>query len=250
MQTVRITTSQNITIDYEVAGLGERMLAYLVDAGIFIILYLLGILIGVGGAVAGGSGAGLIVLVIIYFALFVFYDLACEIFMNGQSFGKRVMKIKVVSLNGGQPSIGQYLLRWIFRIVDMSLTSGVCAIVTIAASGKSQRLGDIVAGTTLIKTEPRSKMDQIAHMPVADVNYEPVYKEAGNLTDKDVALIHEVIQTYMQTGNTAVVYSMANQIKQHLNISIHNGMDELLFLQTVVKDYNHLTVSSSYNFNA
>ncbi|WP_158825262.1 RDD family protein [Mucilaginibacter lacusdianchii] len=250
MQTITITTSQNIDIDYEVAGLGERILAYLIDGGIFMALYFLGVIIAVATASVAASSIGYIIAIAVYFGLYVFYDLVCEIFMNGQSLGKRVMKIKVVSLDGGQPTIGQYLLRWLFRIVDVTITSGVCALITVAVSDKSQRVGDMVAGTTLIKTNPRTKMDSIAFMPAGQTDYEPVYKEVTQLNDKEVALIHEVIHTYMQTGNTAVVYNMAARIKEHLNVQAMERMDDLQFLQTVVKDYNYISANADYNFNA
>jgi uncharacterized RDD family membrane protein YckC len=94
MQTIRITTSQNIDIDYELAGLGERILASLIDFGIFILVTILCIIAGVSFKAETEFG---IIFVVVYAALYVFYDLACEVFMNGQSVGKKVMKIKARS---------------------------------------------------------------------------------------------------------------------------------------------------------
>ncbi|WP_345953531.1 RDD family protein [Mucilaginibacter sp. PAMB04168] len=249
MQTVTIHTSQNIDIDYEVASLGDRILARLVDIALFIIIMIMLVIIAIASnyKTLGDVVIGLVIGT--YFTLYVFYDLACEIFLNGQSIGKRVMKIKVVSLDGAQPSIGQYLLRWLFRIVDFSLTSDLCALITVAVSDKKQRVGDIVANTTLIKTEPRTQMDQVAFAPV-DQGYEPVYKEATQLNDRDIELMHEVINTYMQTGNTTVVYNMAAKVKEHLSVETKPFMDDLQFLQTLIKDYNHIVATSDSNFSA
>src|ERR1700743_3830347 len=130
MQTIRITTSQNIDIDYEVAGLGERILARLIDLAIFVLILILGSFIGSLTNLFLDPGVGLIIILTIYITLFVFYDLLFEVFMNGQSIGKRIMKIKVISLDGGQPRFGQYLLRWLFRIVDFALIEpGLVAFV-------------------------------------------------------------------------------------------------------------------------
>lgn len=240
MQTIRITTSQNIDIDYEVAGLGERILARLIDLGIFILIFFLGMFTaGITNLFVEGVGA--VIVLIIYFSLFVFYDLIFEIFMNGQSIGKRIMKIKVISLDGARPSVGQYLLRWLFRIVDfLIIEPGLVALITAAVSEKPQRVGDIVAGTMLIRTVPRTKIDNIVFMPMYD-GYQPVFKEAGQLSDRDVELIHEVINTYVKTGNNVIVYNMALKVKEHLNIMPPNGMNDMLFLQTVVKDYSHIS---------
>jgi uncharacterized RDD family membrane protein YckC len=241
MQTIKITTSQNIDIDYEVAGLGERIVARLIDLAIFFLIYILGLFVsGLTNWFAGGS-VGIIIVIIVYAVLFVFYDLIFEIFMNGQSIGKRIMKIKVISLDGGQPRVGQYFMRWLFRIIDFLIGwPGLIALIVAAESEKTQRIGDIVAGTILIRTEPRTQINNVVFMPMYD-GYQPVFKEAGQLSDKDIELIHEIISAYVKTGNNVVVYNMALRVKEHLNVTAPNGMNDMLFLQTIIKDYNHIS---------
>jgi uncharacterized RDD family membrane protein YckC len=239
MQTIRITTSQNIDIDYEIAGLGERILATLIDFGIFILVSIFCFILN-AMTNSGGSDVIVGVYVIIFFVLYVFYDLVCEIFMNGQSIGKRSMKIKVISVDGGQASIGQYILRWIFRIVDFTLTSGACAIITTAVSEKSQRLGDIVAGTTLIRTVARTQMDTLAFVAHSD-NYQPVFTQVTQLGDKDIVLINEVLNSYIKSGNTVVLYNTATKLKHLLNINTQ--MDDMTLLHTIIRDYNHIAAA-------
>ena len=240
MQTINITTSQNVDIDYEIAGLGERIVARIIDYAIFILILILGsIVLGAVESVRE-SPFETVVMYIIYGSLYVFYDLVCEIFFNGQSIGKKVMKIKVISLDGARPSISQYLLRWLFRIVDFTLTLDMCALITAAVSENNQRVGDIVAGTTLIRTSPRTKMSSIVFMPSND-GYEPLFKAAGQLNDKDIELIHEVINNYIKTGNNVVVYNLAARVKEHLNTIPPEGMNDMLFLQTIIKDYSHIS---------
>jgi uncharacterized RDD family membrane protein YckC len=250
MQTVTVHTTQNIDIDYEVAGLGDRVLARLIDGGLFLLLIILcGILVVTAGGYESLSNIMVVVGIAVYASMYVFYDLICEIFMNGQSVGKKVRKIKVISLDGAQPTLGQYLLRWLFRIIDFTFTSSLCGLISVAVSDKKQRVGDMVAGTTLIKTEPRTQMDKVAFTP-AELDYEPLYPEVSQLNDRDVELIHEVVQTYMQTGNTAVVYNMAAKIKEHLRVEAQPDMDDLQFLQIVVKDYNHIIAAADRDFSA
>ena len=240
MQTIRITTSQNIDIDFEVAGVGERLLARLIDFALFVVVYIFGIILAAIVSPKTGSTVFIIVLVVIYAVLFVFYDLVCEITANGQSLGKRVMKIKVISLDGARPTFSQYLLRWLFRIVDFSLTFQICGLLSVAISEKRQRAGDMVAGTTLIKTHPRTTINQVVFANTDDA-YQPVFNEASQLSDQDIGLVHEVIQNYLKSGNRDVVYTMANRIKEHLSITIPPEMDSMQFLQTILKDYNHIT---------
>ena len=241
MQTIKITTSQNIDIDYEVAGLGERIVARLIDLAIFVLILILGMFVGDMANWFTNSGISTVIVLIIYASLFVFYDLIFEIFMNGQSVGKRIMKIKVISLDGGQPRVGQYFMRWLFRIVDFLLTwPGLVALIAAAVNEKTQRVGDMVAGTILIRTKPRTQINNIVFMPMYD-GYQPVFKEAGQLNDKDIELIHEIIGAYMKSGNNMVVYNMAQRVKEHLNVVPPNGMNDMLFLQTIIKDYNHIS---------
>ncbi len=240
MQTIRITTSQNIDIDYEIAGVGERILGYLIDAAIFVLVF---IALAISTAFFSGGDRRLIVtIVMIWFAIFIFYDLICEIFMNGQSIGKRVMKIKVISLDGGQPTIGQYMLRWLFRIVDFTLTSGLCAVISTSVSKNSQRVGDMVAGTTLMKTTSRTQIDAIEFAPPEE-NYKPVFTEAAQLKDKDIVLIHEVVSNYIKSGNYEILSITANKLKELLNIT--SDMDDMSFLNTLIRDYNHASAIES-----
>ena len=216
MQTVKIKTSQNIEIDYEVAGLGERILARIVDTGVFIgifyIIYFIVIFFYLAQIQRFESGEGfpvfLIVLLIIYSLIAIFYDLVCEIFFNGQSIGKFAIKIKVVNIDGARPTIGQYFLRWAFRLLDFGITFGIGAIISVAVSEKKQRIGDLVAGTTLIKTKPRVMLDEL-FLNSTDDTYEPVFPEVSNLSDGDITLVHEVISNFKMTGNSSVVYNMA-----------------------------------------
>lgn len=243
METIKVNTSQHVDIDYPVAGVGERIVARLIDLGVFLALYIIFILFvavaGISG-LANGSKYLIPVIIGIYAAGYIFYNLICEIFMNGQCIGKRMMKIKVISLDGSQPTIGQYFIRWLFRLVDFVLTAQVGGLICIAVSEKKQRIGDIVAGTTVIKTVPNTDFSHIAFHPVEE-DYVPVFNNTAILSDRDVELIHEVISTYYKTNNADLIYTMSAKVSRLLAITIPNGMNEMEFLKTVVKDYNHDT---------
>jgi uncharacterized RDD family membrane protein YckC len=244
MQTIKVKTAQNIDIDYEVAGVGERTLARLIDFGFFLALYLIALIIynliekAVGSRLAGE------VIGIVYGSLFVFYDLACETLMNGQSFGKRIMKIKVISLDGGRPRFSQYLLRWLFRIVDFTISFQLCGLLSAALTEKQQRVGDIVAGTTLIKTSPRTKARNIVFKPVEN-NYQPVFANLTALNDNDITLLQEVIRSYYQSSNANVLTGAAAKVRDLLSVSNPENMNDLKFLQTVIKDYKHHAVQDA-----
>lgn len=240
MQTVRITTSQNIDIDYEIAGLGERVLGRLIDLALLTVLLLASLILYKWLEV--GSVAGFQIIFIIGFTLFAFYDLLCESIFNGQSLGKHLMKIKVISLDGCPPTLGQYLMRWLFRIVDFLLTLQVGAVIAVVLTEKSQRLGDIVAGTTLVSTKPRTNIQHLAFAPVS-ADYKPMFLEAGRLNHFEVALIHEVINNVKKSDNFPLLHATATRFKRHLNIVSPAGMGDLDFLEILIADYNFAETS-------
>lgn len=242
MDTIKISTAQNIDIEYEIAGLGERIAARCIDLAGFVVLYFLAMIIGVIGLVSF-SGASFYVALIGFAILFVFYDLICELFMDGQTFGKKALKIKVISLDGAQPTFGQYIFRWLFRMIDFGFPFGwgVVALVSVVVTKNHQRVGDILAKTTLIKTRPRTQIENVAFSFTLPDEYQPVFKEVLHLNDRDIELVYEVLTGYYQNGNPQLIYAMATKIKEHILTTIPAGMNELQFLETVMKDYKQLT---------
>jgi uncharacterized RDD family membrane protein YckC len=235
METITVHTTQNIDIDYEIGGLGERILAYLIDIGMFLALSIIG---GILSASLASEVTGIYFIVI--GLMLLFYDLVCEVFFNGQSVGKLIMKIRVISLDGRRPKFSRYLLRWLFRIVDFPLTSWLGGLISIIVSENGQRIGDLVAGTAIIRTTPRTTMNNIVYTPVDD-SYTPVFPQVIQLNDGDLGLIQEVIDNYYKTGNSVIVYNMADKIRQHLAISLPPQMNSMQFLQIIIKDYSYIT---------
>jgi uncharacterized RDD family membrane protein YckC len=114
LEKVNITTSHNVQISYALASIGDRLLAYLIDS-LILIAYIVIVLLSMGllGGFQNLNSDLLVVAIVIVGIPFLFYHLLFEVFMNGQSIGKKAMSVKVVNLDGSQPSLGNYLLRWI-----------------------------------------------------------------------------------------------------------------------------------------
>jgi uncharacterized RDD family membrane protein YckC len=242
MNTIKITTSQNIELEYDLASLGERIAGRIFDSLIIgaYVLFLFYVFALVFARSKFDSLTALQVLTIVLCLLpIIFYDLLSELIMNGQSVGKRIMKIKVISLDGGRASFGQYIIRWLFRLVDFTLTNSVCALVCVAASPNKQRVGDMVAGTTLIRTSPRTGLQQTIYIPTTDINYKVSFPEITSFNDKDMQLIKEVINQVARSGNIILAFNAAEKIKQTLKIQ--TMLEPYPFLQVLLMDYNHLT---------
>lgn len=229
MTNFNILTSQNVSINYNVAGVGNRIAATTIDY-IFIGIWALFISIIVQ---LNFKITNQYILALLYSPV-VFYQLLMEIFFNGQSAGKMMMKIRVMKTDGSAPSVISYLLRWMFRLVDITFSMGSIAIVMIAFTEKAQRLGDLTAGTTVIRLKTTTKLGEL--VPVAkDVNYQPVYSEVVALNDQDISLVKKVLFKQTGTFNPLLAEKMAIHIRKVTGITTE--MNDLQFLKTILADY-------------
>ena len=241
MATIRVHTAQNVTLEYEVASLGDRIVAAIIDNVVlaaWVIAWLM-----VFGFFSVGSrrtteGVALYSMLFILGFTYVFYNLICEVFFNGQSVGKKAMDIRVMRLNGTAPGLGDYLLRWLLRIIDTGFMGGVVAMVAIAANGRGQRLGDMAAGTTVLKVRPRATPGALLSglTPLAD--YQVVFPQASLLADHDVALVRQLLQKARARQNYEIINEVANKVKSITGI--RTDLPDEPFLQTVLRDHAHL----------
>ena len=236
MQSIKIRTSQNIELEYPLAGVGDRLVAYLID---FLIYIAYGVSLLLLSDAMGGFGNNAWIFLILVLPV-LFYQLCCEVFLNGQSLGKKAKQIRVISLDGNQPTIGQYLVRWIFRIVDDMIGNGVIAIVTIALSEKSQRVGDMLAGTTVVRTRPQSGFHETLFAETA-TDYVPTYTRAGQLSDQDIALLKEVLNRHRSDAGAHAVLLQKAADKVRGLLAVRDERDARDFLETVIRDYNYIT---------
>jgi uncharacterized RDD family membrane protein YckC len=232
MDNLQIETSQNVNIEYETASIGDRILATLLDYLFFIGYILLIILI----ASLTRSFEEHPYIYMLFALPILFYDLLCEMFYEGRSFGKMIMKIKVVKLDGTRAGFGSYLIRWILRIIDTRLLSGGVALVAILANGKGQRIGDMAAGTTVIKIKQKVKLSDTILNAVRP-EYTVVFPEVNRLSDNDVSIIKEVIRMSIRTHNEDAIHKLALKTKSILEVK--SDLPDKQFLMTVLEDYSH-----------
>jgi uncharacterized RDD family membrane protein YckC len=244
MNTIKVKTTQNIEVEYAIASIGDRILAYLIDAAVFLAwAFLWSFVLGVIMQQSGGArdyNSTMVIIITCMLVPMLFYTLLCEIFMNGQTIGKRARDIKVIKLSGHAPSVGDYLLRWIFRLFEISMCYGIIAIITLAINGQGQRLGDMAAGTSIIRTKPVRRKTPFEVR--TEENYAVVFPEVNLLTDKDLALIRKLLYKAIVYRNQALLTRIADRTKEV--IGVNSELPNDVFLKTVIKDYHHLMSGS------
>jgi uncharacterized RDD family membrane protein YckC len=234
MQTIQVRTTQNVFIHYPLASVGDRILAYLLDTLILIVYA-----IAVGLLLIYGEIESYWVWILMLGLPWLLYALLFEIFMDGQTPGKRVLNIKVIRLDGTPASIGDYTLRWVFALIDLKFLSGAIAVILIAAGGKGQRLGDMVAGTSVIKQTEQKEITAQEVFVVADTEYQPVFAQAIQLNESDIDLIQRALEVNRDLGNSKPMLAVTEKLRTQLGIQ--TDMPPVKLLYTLIKDFNHLT---------
>ena len=232
MDTLSIGTSQNIHIEQPIASIGERVAATLLDL-LFIGCYYIAVLI-LSRFIHSDT------LILIFSVPPSLYSLISELAMNGQSWGKRLMKIKVVNTDGTSATFSGYFLRWITRLIEVLATVGSLATITIILNRKGQRLGDIAANTAVIRLKDKSLRETI-YIPVPD-NYTVIYPEVSKLSANDIYTIKEVLDMLRAKKMSSQTLALAQKahvaIEQKLGVKANQATAP--FLQTVLLDYNYM----------
>jgi uncharacterized RDD family membrane protein YckC len=148
MSETGIVTPEAVVLAFETAGLGSRIVAEVLDllvqvAAFLLVVFGLGLL---GHTVLGGAG--------IYFGLFAVafgYPIALETLWRGRTLGKAVMGLRVVTVEGGPIRFRHAVIRTAFTLVDLLGTAGAAAVLTVLFTRRNQRLGDLVAGTLVLR---------------------------------------------------------------------------------------------------
>lgn len=228
-----IQTAQNVELALAPAGVGDRILAWLADVAVWAGYALV---VGWSLSAAGAPDAAAFVLIALPIAL---YDLAFEVFFEGQTPGKMLLRVRVARLDGAQPTLGQYALRWLLRWVDVTASSGTVAVVAISLSKRQQRLGDVVAGTTVVRQRRRVRLDEVLY-PEPPRGYAPRFPEAARLSDADVRTLRAVLVRHRLSARDVRGRALADRAKAAVEARLGLGPVEMApdeFLSAVVRDH-------------
>ncbi len=248
LSTVRIDTAQNVAIDYEIASVGDRVTAALLDGAIIFAAYMVAFaLVGLVELQNPGTDWAIFV----FLVPLLLYHLLSETFLNGQSIGKRIMKVRVVRLDGTPAGFGAYLMRWLLRIVEITICYGSIALVTIVINGRGQRLGDMAAGTCVVKVKKRTRLSDTIYANVAD-DAEPTFPEVARLDDADVAVARDVLAAVRDARRSPAIKRLAENAAAGISTKMGVTVDgsAVRFLRTVVDDYNRVSRRTSWDPDA
>lgn len=243
MSNLHINTTQNVKLFFTPASVGERMLAYGVDllvktAYVIVVVLLFTQLLGIDDV--EDTDFFVIGLIIIFMLPLIFYTLLFETLMEGQTLGKKLVKIKVVKIDGYQAGFFEFLIRWIFTIVDIQM-SYVPGLISMVSTKHTQRLGDLAAGTAVITEKSKYNISHTILMEVED-EYKPYFAQNQIMlfSDNDIRIIKENSELAFKQGNYQIIDKLARKITAVMSINNPFKSDRQL-IDVLLKDYNYYT---------
>jgi uncharacterized RDD family membrane protein YckC len=270
MSVIKVPTSFNIDVEFEIPEFYRRLISLLIDVLIEFFYYKIAIeifksILRSNNVFDEDTQYNLQAIALLLFLPIMIYHVVLEITMNGQSIGKKIMGIQVVNENGGRASISQFLIRWLLRVSDVwiialifvlasnpnfrdlettfivlaALAFLITDIVLVVSSKKGQRIGDILAHTILIRTNSRTSIEETVFQEVADT-YTPSFPQIMQLSDRDINAIKSILETARRKDDFNMAATASEKIKAHLKID--SAMSPFDFLDVLLKDYNYLSV--------
>ncbi len=204
---LNIDTPENVAFNYEVAGIATRFMAGLVDTAILTLIQL--ILYVVVLAIAAisledigeeGSNWGWM-LAIFGLVNFIFtwgYYMFFELRWNGQSPGKRWVGLRVIRTDGAPITLTESVIRNIVRLIDTLPASYGLGIVVMFINSQSRRIGDLAAGTVVIRDRGSVKLESLAERPTQKTPWDPELAEGelplGRLTAQDLQMAEDYLR--------------------------------------------------------
>jgi hypothetical protein len=116
---------------------------------------------------------------------------------------------------------------------------GLFVVIAIAVSNRSQRLGDLAAGTTVVDLRYKYSIDDTLFRDIQDDGYQVRYPQVMRLSDRDINAIRSVIAYTRKNNRYDTAHRVADKVKSVLSIE-SDGTDVVDFLERLLSDYNYL----------
>ncbi len=240
-----IVTPEAVVLEFETAGMASRMLAAAVDA-VLQLLLLFAVLLGALGVGALGLDLGGVETALLYVVLFLLlfgYPAAFETLWRGRTPGKAALGLRVVTAEGGAIRFRHAAIRSILGLVDKYALSAIPGVVALLLSRRNQRLGDLVAGTLVLRERTGAKA------PTA-VSFPPPRGLEGYTAALDVATLAQseyvTIRSFLlrapsltPAARDALARQLATPLLGRLRTTPPSGVPAELFLVCVAAAHQH-----------
>lgn len=255
MKTIEFESAQHVKVEYELASAGLRMLATIIDFAAFAIYFIVVVMVfSLSDPFSGNVGTMTFFWLLIIKLPWILYNPIIEYLTLGQSLGKYIVGIRVVSTLGERPGLREVFTRWIFKgdfiwiaadiFVLIWFIMGLVGVLVVSVSKHKQRMGDVMAGTVVIKNKSSVSYSLRDVLSIKDQsNHTTTYPQVTRFTDEDMMLIKNTIQrvrTYPNEETKKFAVELADESARLIGLP-QTPEKRLEFLQTLLQDYVVLT---------
>lgn len=232
-----VVTGEAVVLDVQAARLPSRILAFgidlLIQASLFLVLSIPAIaVIGLGPALAAG------VTLVVYVGIVVGYPVTCESVWRGRSAGKLALGLRVVSEDGGPERFRQALVRGLVGFVEIWVFSGSVAVIASLLSHQGKRLGDVFAGTLVIRERVPVSGGILPSMPPGLATWAEAL-ELSRLPDEVAQTARQYVARYFELA-PEVREEMGRRIATTVSVYVSPvpppGTDPMLYLSAVLAE--------------
>ena len=237
-----IVTPEAVLLEFETAGVASRTIAELLDLGVqFAGLMVVLIAVSFVSTVVGGDVLAVVVSLVAFFFALVGYPAVMETFWNGRTLGKAAMGLRVVTREGAPERFRHAAIRSMIGLVEIYLLLGIPAAISIVTSRRDQRLGDLVAGTLVL----RQRAGRRAAPPVAfgvPWNWEAYVQslDVSPITDEQYGVVRAVLLRLGELTPAArwqVTTEVATAVAGQMRIPVPVQVAPDMFLTCVATAY-------------
>jgi len=239
-RTLEVRTPESIAFSYELAGLGSRFLALAVDQAIQIALLVAifgGLVLAAVRVTAARHGAppvadklaqsvAIALLVLVVFAIFFGYFIVFEALWNGQTPGKRLLGIRVVRDGGYPMDFGASLIRNLIRVGEQLVGYYLIAAVSALISPENKRLGDLAAGTIVVRDARLARPAELRGL-----ENEPVLASTAYLDGDERALVKRFLERrydLTEQRRAELAWQLASRVRPRVPAELARLPDEAL----------------------
>ncbi len=254
---LKVKTPEYVSLQFQLAGLGSRAAAQIIDFTLIFLTQLLTIFLLIlafnnsfSDLFSGHLDSILLVILIIIIYLFHFaYFIFLEYYWGGRTIGKRMLGIRVIQENGHNITFLSSIIRNFVRLIDMMPSAYLVGIIMIFFHSKHKRLGDITAGTIVVherrkkslKQSPLEKYIEQQGIRKEDLQLEPYHLKQFNQKDWRLlqTYVHRILHMGIQekrTLTTKVSEILLPKIEDQTQNSIKSNEEWLLLLYLHLKD--------------
>ncbi len=232
---IAISTPEGLELDVQLAGLASRFIAGIADLIIQVLLVV--VLVLVTGAISGGGSADTAAFVIAVFLVWFIYPIAFEVLARGRTPGKRFTHLRVVRDDGSAVDLPAAAIRNFMRLIDGLTLLYVPTIVSILATKRNQRPGDLAAGTLVVREEPAPAVRPPALPAVPDLIASWQSWDMTAVTEADIATVRRFLgrrDTLENSARAELARRLAEGLSDKVAGAPHDGSAER-FLETLVE---------------